>query len=229
MDGAPSMFTLLIKRRLWLAIAGPFFVSVFNVSADVVQVLPETEVAAQGGVFSVQGLLEDNRLRSTNDSREFANDVNQEVGSSDIAFAAETTRDSSRILLTRQQSVTITGAPGETVVLNFRRFALRNHSSFTLQGAASTTFIINVAKQFSLAGNSRFVLSGGMQLNCAVINLLGQGKASLRENASLQGTLTASQRTVRLRDDSIITGQVVANNIKLKGMSQIITPPVVSP
>jgi hypothetical protein len=229
MDGAPSMFTLLIKRRLCLGIAGSFFVSVFNVSADVVQVLPETEVVAQGGAFSVQGFLEDNRLRSPNDSREFANDVNQEISSSEVGFAAETTRDSSRILLTRQQSVTITGAPGETVVLNFRRFALRNQSCFTLQGAASTTFIINVAKQFSLAGNSRFVLSGGVQCNSAFVNLLGQEKASLRQNASLQGTLTASQRTVRLRGHSIVAGQVVANNVKLNGMSQIITPPVVSP
>jgi hypothetical protein len=224
------MFTLPIKRRLWLAIAGWFFVIVFNASADVVHFLSEMEVVAQPGVVSAEGLIEDDRFFSTNESFEFANGFNQEVGSSDFGVAAETTSDSSRILLDRHQSRTMTGAPGETVVLNFRRFVLRNHSSFTLQGSASTTFIINVAKQFSLAGNSRVVLSGGVQWNGALFNILGPGKApSLRKNASLQGTLTASQRTVRLHGHSIITGQVVANNIKLHGMSQIITPPIVSP
>jgi Ice-binding-like len=224
------MFTLPIKRRLWLAIAGSFFVIVFNASADVVQVLPEMEIVAQGGAFSAEGSIEDNRFFSTNESFEFENGLNQEVSSSNFGVAEETTSDSSRILLERHQSRTITGAPGETVVLNFRRFVLRNHSTFTLQGAASTTFIINVAKQFSLAGNSRIVLSGGVQWNSVFFNILGPGEApSLRKNASLQGTLTASQRTVRLRGHSIITGQVVANNLRLLGMSQIITPPIVSP
>jgi Ice-binding-like len=224
------MFTLPIKRRLWLAVAGSFFVSVFNASADAVQVLPEVEVVAQGGAFSAEGLIEDNRLFSTNESFEFATSFNQEFGSSDFGVAVDTTSDSRRMLLERHQSRTITGAPGETVVLDFRRFVLRNHSSFTLQGGASTTFIINVARQFSLAGNSRIVLSGGVQCSSVFFNILGPGEApSLRKNASLQGTLTATQRTVRLRGHSIITGQVVANKLRLFGMSQIITPPIVSP
>ncbi len=125
---------------------------------------------------------------------------------------------------------TISGAPGETVTLDLRNFALADHSTFTLQGTATTTFVINVTKQFSLSGNSQIVLSGSVRWDHVFFNVLGPGgAASLSGKAQLYGTLTASLRTVKMRGQSIAYGAVVANRVALRGAAQIVPCPVVSP
>src|SRR4029077_2299986 len=46
------------------------------------------------------------------------------------------------IILGGTQNVSIPGAPGQTVTLNLRNFVLADQSTFTLQGTATTSFII---------------------------------------------------------------------------------------
>src|SRR6185295_15549545 len=100
----------------------------------------------------------------------------------------------SNINLRGWHSTTVTGAPGETVVLSLRDFQLAGHSTFTLQGTATTTFIINVSGQFSLLKNARIVLSGGVQWNDVLFNVRGSGTVSISGDASLQGILMANGR-----------------------------------
>src|SRR6267378_2818295 len=104
---------------------------------------------------------------------------------------------SGSISLRGNQSSSIVGAPGQTVTLNLRNFVLAGQSTFTLQGTATTSFIVNVTKQFSLSGNSQIILSAGVRWDHVFFNVLGRGSAvSLSGNAQLYGTLTARQRTV---------------------------------
>jgi len=128
------------------------------------------------------------------------------------------------------QSVSIPGAPGQTVTLNLRNFVLTAQSSFTLQGTATTSFIINVTKQFSLSGGSRIILSGGVRWDHVFFNVLGRGSAvSLDDRAQLYGTLTARRRTVKLDEHSIVYGAVTAKKIRLTDAARIIPPSIVSP
>ena len=134
------------------------------------------------------------------------------------------------INLSNRQSVVINGAPGETVTLNLQNFKMSGSSTFTLQGTATTNFIINVTKQFSLSGSATIVLSGGVQWNHVFFNVLGKGSdVTLSGHSSLTGIITAKQRTVKLSDHSIVRGEVIANKVVLSGNGQIIQPPVVSP
>src|SRR5207244_12329817 len=82
------------------------------------------------------------------------NGVNEAMAASAHAFSLTPKRPNTSVKLLGDEAITITGAPGETVVLGLKNFILRENSSFTLQGSATTTFIINVSKKFSLSGNS---------------------------------------------------------------------------
>ena len=134
------------------------------------------------------------------------------------------------IHLGENQSALVSGAPGQTVVLNLRNFRMSGNSTFTLQGTATTTFVINVRRQFSLSDTARIVLSGGVQWNNVTFHVMGTGSdVTLSQYSSLEGMLIANQRTVRMSGHAIVRGSVSARRIVLRGSAQIIQPPILSP
>src|SRR4029077_20497060 len=68
------------------------------------------------------------------------NGVNEAIAASAHAFSLTPNRPNTSVKLLGNHALTITGAPGETVVLSLKNFILRDNSSFTLQGTATTTF-----------------------------------------------------------------------------------------
>lgn len=137
---------------------------------------------------------------------------------------------STSINLGQDQSMIVQGAPGETVVLNLKNFVMSDSARLTLQGTATTNFIINVTKQFSLSGSAKIVLSGGVQWDNVMFNVRGKGTVvRLSGQSELVGILTANRRKVQLSDNSIVRGQVFARRVVLLDGSQIIQPPVASP
>jgi hypothetical protein len=168
--------------------------------------------------------------RYHNRDSQLDNGLNEASSASNHAFALEPTRSYTDINLSRNQSTIVQGAPGETVVLKLQSFALSGNATFTLQGTATTTFIINVTKQFSLSGHSKIVLSGGVQWDNVLFNVRGQGNpVRLSGHSRLEGILMANQRTVKLRGHSTVSGEVIANKVLLRNAAQIIHPPTVSP
>ena len=104
------------------------------------------------------------------------------------------------------------------------------NSTLTLQGSADTTYVINVNRGFSLTDASRIVLSGGLDWNDVLFNVRGPGTAvTVAGNASFQGILLATRRTVQLRDAAVLRGEVIADNWLIQGTAQINHPAVVSP
>ena len=132
--------------------------------------------------------------------------------------------------LKKTQTATLTGAPGETVVLNLKTFSLSGNATMTLDGTATTNFVINVKSQFSLLANSRIILAGGLNWNNVLFNVVGKGaNVQIAGQSSFQGMLMANQRTVQVRDQATVRGQIIANRILLSGASQITHPPITSP
>jgi hypothetical protein len=137
--------------------------------------------------------------------------------------------------LNKNQGFTVTGGPGDTVVLKLNNFKLAGNSTFTLEGTATTTFIINVTKQFSLSGNAKVALAGGVQWNNVLFNICTKDSAvSLSGNSNFSGMLMANRRTVQLADRATVTGEVIANRVMLtksgfNGNVSVGHPPVVSP
>jgi choice-of-anchor A domain-containing protein len=166
-----------------------------------------------------------------NADSELDNGVTEAISASNDAFALAPNRPYSNInLLNGRHNITVTGAPGETVVLTLRNFRLANNAVFTLQATATTTFIINVSGQFSLSGHARIVLSGGVQWNNVLFNVRGtSGAVSISGHASLQGILMANQRAVTLGGHAEVIGEIIAKRVDLSGASRVTHPPITSP
>jgi cytoskeletal protein CcmA (bactofilin family) len=158
------------------------------------------------------------------------NGADEAKAASEAAAAFAATRPVDNIVLKNTDTLRFNGAPGETVVLNLKCFKMSGNSTFTLNGAANTTYIINVKKQFSLDGHANIVLTGGLDWNDVLFNVRGTGDdVLLSRNSSFQGVLMANKRTVRLRDNAIVRGEIIADTVWVQGSGQVIHPPVVSP
>jgi Ice-binding-like len=146
---------------------------------------------------------------------------------SGIGFSLATSND---IVLSGHQTQLLTSSPGSTVTLDLQNFVLTGHSTLTLVGDTTATFIINVTTQLSLARSAKVVLSGGIQWNHVFFNVLGSGsRVSLGGKSSLFGTLTSGQRTVKLNGHAIVNGKIIASTVLVRQAAQVIEPPVVSP
>jgi choice-of-anchor A domain-containing protein len=125
------------------------------------------------------------------------------------------------------QSLTLTGSG--VVVLKLEDFRLAGNAALTLEGDANTTFIINVSDKFSLGGNSRVELSGGVTWENVLFNLRGEGEASLSKNAQVEGIILSKKRTIEMSGNSQVRGEIIAGAIKMSGASVVGQIPVVSP
>jgi len=157
------------------------------------------------------------------------NGANEAIAASAHAFSLTPNRPNTTVKLLGNHAITITGAPGETVVLSLKNFILRDNSSFTLQGTATTTFVINVNKKFSLSGNSHIDLVG-VQWDQVLFNVVGTGqRVSLGGSSVFNGILMANDRTIKMKGDATVFGELIANRFKLRGSTRVLHPPVISP
>jgi len=169
-------------------------------------------------------------IGSTFDNQDFVLDdcVKQALAASNAAFSLTSNRLNTSANLDGNDNLTITGAPGETVVLNLKNFVLRGESSFTLEGTATTNFIINVRRKFSLKGHAQVDLAG-VQWNQVLFNVVGTDhKAFLGGNSVFGGILMANNRTIEVRRAATLSGLVIGNTLKFHGSSRVLHPTVVS-
>src|SRR5205807_7359168 len=119
------------------------------------------------------------------------------------------------IQLSGNQNFTISGAPGQTVVLKLQNFTI-SAGTLTLQGSPTTNFVINVSKQFSLTNHAQIILSGGVSWDDVLFNVVGNGsKVTMDGGSVLRGILMANNRTVALSGKATVYGEVVGNQVTL--------------
>jgi choice-of-anchor A domain-containing protein len=106
------------------------------------------------------------------------------------------------------------------VVLNLQDFVMTS-GTFTLQGTATTTYIINVSRNFSL-NNSSIQLSG-LVSSQVLFNVKGTGsQVSLNQGTSMGGILLATQRKVDLSGGKVF-GRVIANQVNITSGGQVVS------
>jgi hypothetical protein len=145
---------------------------------------------------------------------------------SDAAFAEPVTPQYGSLTSVNlnHNSMTITGGANEKIVLRLTDFVLTNNSIFTLSGTATTSFIIDVTGTFSLRSNSHISLVNVLASN-VLFNILGDGSTVwLRGGSTMFGTLLALNSTVELRGGSQVVGRVIAEHVKIKKHSSVLTP-----
>src|ERR1700736_6689475 len=215
------------RKRIVILITGAVFVVAFSAPAVASEDFPEIGKLDHAAIFSPPGGAS---IDQAAHPLGLGSDVVTAGNGSDRLFASQSIGSYTTVNLRKNQNITVSGAPGETVALSLTNFIMTGSSTFTLQGAATTSFVINVNQQFSLSGSARIILSGGVQWNHVVFNVLGKGSVvTLRDVSSLTGILNANDRTVRMTDQARVYGQVNAKKLQLLEHSRIIEPPVVSP
>ena len=119
------------------------------------------------------------------------------------------------------QSMTVSITSGTKVVLNLQNFVMTS-GTFTLQGTAMTTYIINVTNNFSL-NNSKIVLSGGLLASHVLFNVIGTGsQVSLNQGTSMQGIMLAYNRKLDLSGGKIY-GRAIANQVVITSGGQVVS------
>jgi hypothetical protein len=127
------------------------------------------------------------------------------------------------------------GQVGETYVLNLTDLILQGTSAvLTLNGTATTNYVINVNRYMSLAGGAKINLAGGItpqnvlyNVNENTINGV-QYDVTLSGGSEARGIILATTRAVKLTGDSKVFGEVIAKSVSLSGASNVINP-LVSP
>jgi hypothetical protein len=201
--------------------SGAVFVGAFSVSVVASEDFPEIGNLDRNATFLPEG-------GGWMDQMTLPGNVQQFSGPGQILTGRPTGALAS-VSLSEHQNITVSGSPGATVILSLKNFIMSDSSTFTLEGTATTTFVINVFRQFSLSGSAKILLAGDVRWNHVVFNVRGKGSiVKLSDQASLTGILNANNRTVKMTDQAIVHGQVHAKKLLLLGSSRIIEP-VVSP
>jgi len=79
-----------------------------------------------------------------------------------------------------------------------------------------------------LKGKTQIELAG-LQWTQVLFNVFGtRRKVSLEGNSIFDGILTASNRTIELKGDATVSGETIANRLKLHGASRVLHPSIVS-
>jgi hypothetical protein len=126
-------------------------------------------------------------------------------------------------------SLTLSGSG--TAVLKLTDFVLSGDATLTLQGSASTTFVINVSRNFSMTNGGNVKLSGGVTWDHVLFNIRGTGSTVTLNGAAqlMSGIILATNRTVSVENSGVVVGEIIANKVKLSGAAKVTRPSPVSP
>ena len=126
---------------------------------------------------------------------------------------------------------------GGKYVMNLSSFVMgggstsANGGTLTLNGAAGSAFVLNISGAFSLGGNAKILLTGGLTVSDVLFNVTGSNSTfSIGGNALFNGTLLAynssgAQRTLTIiGHDTLINGELIANKINLQSGAHVKKP-----
>ena len=123
------------------------------------------------------------------------------------------------------QNITIADqnpAGGNKIVLSINNFVLSN-GTFTLQGTAATTYVLNITGQFNI-NNSTVIATGGLLASHILFNFYSSNTTTItmQQGTSLTGILLADGRNVDLSGGKVF-GKVVASQLTLTSGGQVIS------
>ena len=125
---------------------------------------------------------------------------------------------------------------GGKYVMNLSSFVMGggnngNGGTLTLNGAAGSAFVLNISGAFSLGGNAKILLTGGLTVSDVLFNITGSNSTfTIGGDALFNGTLLAynssgPQRTLQISGHNTqINGELLANRILLQSGAHVNKP-----
>jgi hypothetical protein len=158
--------------------------------------------------------------------------------SNNAADCGATTGPSNINITNASQSMSITGGPNQAVVLSLQNFVMSS-GTFTLQGTATTTFIINIKNQFSL-NNAKILLANmtgtqiynganpdpgytGVTPSNVLFNIRSKGiQISLNQGTQMSGILLALGDKISLSGGKVY-GKAIGGQVNITSGGQVIS------
>jgi len=126
---------------------------------------------------------------------------------------------------------------GGKYVMNLSSFVMgggntnANGGTLTLNGAAGSAFVLNISGAFSLGGNAKILLRGGLTVSDVLFNVTGSNSTfTIGGDALFNGTLLAynssgAQRTLQITGHNTqINGELLACKISLQSGAHVKKP-----
>ena len=125
---------------------------------------------------------------------------------------------------------------GGKYVMNLSSFVMGggnngNGGTLTLNGAAGSAFVLNISGAFSLGGNAKILLTGGLTVSDVLFNITGSNSTfTIGGDALFNGTLLAynssgAQRTLQITGHNTqINGELLAYKISLQSGAHVKKP-----
>jgi hypothetical protein len=116
-------------------------------------------------------------------------------------------------------------------VMSLSNFVLSGGSTLTLNGAAGSAFVLNIAGQFNISGASKIMLTGGLTVSDVLFNVRGNNSTfSISGDSVFNGTLLAynssgTQRTLTVSGhNTMVNGEVIVNSLVLSSGAHVKKP-----
>ena len=149
------------------------------------------------------------------------------VGANALVFTGAYTSAPTSVSL-NNAGTNISGAAGQTYVLNLTDLILSGATSIlTLSGTSTTNYVINVSRYMSLSSQAQIALSGGIGQNNVLFNVKNNNPSydvTLSGASVVNGIILAPSRNVKLTGASVVYGEVIAKGVSLSGRSKVINP-----
>jgi len=125
---------------------------------------------------------------------------------------------------------------GGKYVMNLSSFVMGggnngNGGTLTLNGAAGSAFVLNISGAFSLGGNAKILLTGGLTVSDVLFNITGSNSTfTIGGDALFNGTLLAynssgAQRALQITGHNTqINGELLAYKISLQSGAHVKKP-----
>ena len=103
----------------------------------------------------------------------------------------------------------ITGGPGLNVI-EVKKIELDNAETLTLEGDASSFFVINLSRKFKLKEASFIILSGGILPENVLFNLLGDEDSAIESGSVAYGRILAPYAKMKIKGvGSLLVGAII--------------------
>src|SRR5438552_13848789 len=157
--------------------------------------------------------------------------------SHDAAALTATAGSTTSLTIGKNQSRIFDNTPfGGKYVMNLSSFVMGggnngNGGTLTLNGAAGSAFVLNISGAFSLGGNAKILLTGGLTVSDVLFNITGSNSTfTIEGDALFNGTLLAynssgAQRALQITGHNTqINGELLAYKISLQSGAHVKKP-----
>ena len=226
----------IIQGNVGIGGAGNFSMSDGYIYGDLY--MNDTGTLSQSGPATITGTKRGKKLNGVSQDAVLNGALNDAYNLSTMAAAMSNTSNYTvtQGAFTQNQNINITNSAnsvtiadanpfgGSTIVLSIKDFVM-SQGTFTLQGTATTTYIVNVSGKFNL-NNSNVIAAGGLLASHILFNMTGsqsaKGNVTMQQGTTLTGIMLAAHRKVDLSGGKIY-GRLITEQLTLTSGGQVVS------